>query len=234
MAILIPCFGEDGASLGPVLRDLRRSFADHDVTVYVVDDGSAVPLVPRPEWSSARFIVRVYRHVLNLGQGAALETARRAAVHDGADVVVTVDADGQHAAEDARKLVLAVHEGADVAIGNRFAGRSNIPRLRALLLGCARVFEFLLTRRWFGDAHNGLRALSGKVASDLRIEHARMAHGTGIMVALCKMRPKLRIAEVPVTIRYTEASLAKGQRATGAFAIVADLVAHALFRPATK
>jgi len=233
LAILIPCYG-DGERLGHVLRDLRCAFADHSVVAYIVDDGSPQDLVPSAEWVAPNFSVRLFRHVVNLGQGAALETARRAAVADGADVVLTVDADGQHGAKDARRLVEAVRAGADVALGNRFAGETHIPRFRAVVLGLARVFEMLLTRRLFGDAHNGLRAFSRRVAGELRIEHARMAHGTGIMLALCRMQPRLQIVEVPVTITYTEATLAKGQRASGAFTILGDLLAHALFRHAQK
>lgn len=231
--MLVPCYG-DGARLGGVIRDLQRAFAGREVVVYVVDDGSDMPLVPSVDWCTASFRVRVLRHVINLGQGAALETARRAAVSDGAAVVLTIDSDGQHGALDALRLVQAIEAGADVAVGNRFAGQSSIPSLRAVLLVCARIFEMLLTRRLFGDAHNGLRAFSFDVASRLRIEHARMAHGTGIMLALCRMRPRLRIVEVPVTITYTDATLAKGQRASGAFTIVGDLLTHALFRPAAK
>ena len=233
VAVLVPCYG-DGARLGEVIRDLRQVFAEREVVVYVVDDGSVNPLALQSDGGTTSFRLRVLRHIINLGQGAALETARRAAVADGAQVVLTVDADGQHSAADALRLVEAIESGADVAVGNRFGGQSNTPSLRAIILACARIFEMLLTRRLFGDAHNGLRAFSFEVASRLRIEHARMAHGTGIMLALCRMRPTLRIVEVPVTITYTAATLAKGQRASGAFTIVGDLLAHALFRPASK
>jgi polyprenyl-phospho-N-acetylgalactosaminyl synthase len=183
--------------------------------------------------------VRLLRHVINLGQGAALETARRAAIEDCVHqarkpIVLTIDADGQHSEQDARELVQAVRAGADVAIGNRFAGGSQVPSMRALLLAGARVFEWMLTGRMFGDAHNGLRAMSFSVAQRLHIEHARMAHATGIMVSLCQMRPPLRIVELPVTITYTESTLAKGQRAAGAFTILGDLLTASLFRPARK
>ncbi|MFO0664014.1 MAG: glycosyltransferase family 2 protein [Polyangiaceae bacterium] len=233
LAILVPCFG-DNERLTAVLHDLRRVLADYAVTVYLVDDGSPRPVEWSRAWEGPGFRVRLFRHVVNLGQGAALETARRAAVRDRARLFLTVDADGQHAADDALRLVQAVERGADVALGNRSAGASNTPVFRRAVLLLARVFELALTGRLFGDAHNGLRAFSLSVAEALRIEHPRMAHGTGIMLALCAMRPKLRIVELPVTISYSAATLAKGQRASGAFTIVGDLLTHALFRPTAK
>jgi polyprenyl-phospho-N-acetylgalactosaminyl synthase len=231
IAVLLPCFG-DGERVGAVLADLADTFGDCAVHVYVVDDGCRPALLLREVPTARNFRVHLLRHELNLGQGAALETARQAAVrdHKGTDaVVLTVDADGQHRAGDAKALVEALNAGADVAVGNRFAGGSEVPSGRRLLLSFARLFERMLTGRAFGDAHNGLRAFSMPVAERLRIDHARMAHATGIMVSLCKMRPALKIVEVPVTIAYTQGTLEKGQRAAGAFTILADLALHSLF-----
>jgi polyprenyl-phospho-N-acetylgalactosaminyl synthase len=238
LAILVPCYG-DAQRIGPVLANLARTFAEYDVRVYVVDDGSLPVLSLGDVKTSPTFRVRLLGHVVNLGQGAALETARRAAIEDGerqasSPVVLTIDADGQHSEHDALKLVRAVAAGAEVALGNRFTGGSNVPWMRAILLAGARVFEWMLTGRMFGDAHNGLRAMSFSVAQRLHIEHARMAHATGIMVSLCQMQPPLRFVELPVKVTYTAGTLAKGQRAAGAFAILGDLLSASLFRPARK
>jgi glycosyltransferase involved in cell wall biosynthesis len=230
VAVLIPCFG-DGSRLRAVLLDIASAFAARDVHVVVVDDGNAEPIA----WSGLAELVTptlriaLLRHAVNLGQGAALETARRYALRFGPEVVVTFDADGQHRAEDALALVAAVEAGAAAALGNRFAGGSNVPPLRRALLHAARGFERLLTGRTFGDAHNGLRALRGDVAARLVIRHARMAHGTEILLSLARMLPMDAIVEVPVRVHYSLESMAKGQSSLGSLVIVRDLLTHALF-----
>jgi polyprenyl-phospho-N-acetylgalactosaminyl synthase len=227
VAVLIPSYG-DGAALPGILMQLARVFVDYELTAYVVDDGSPAPLATmhRPGLRVVQL-----RHPVNLGQGAALETARQAAQRCTPNaIVVTFDADGQHHAEDALALVMALERGADVALGNRFGGASCVPRTRQFILHCARYFEAVFTGRLLADAHNGLRALSPHVARQLRLEEPRMAHATEIAWKLCTMKPALKIVEVQVTITYTSETLANGQRTSGAFAVLADLFLSALFQ----
>lgn len=221
----MPAFDE-GPRLAQTLAELAHEARSEDVTVFLVDDGSDPPLEPR-----APLRVVVARHPVNLGQGAALETARRLAT-GGAwgeyDAYVTMDADGQHAAADALALARVVATGeADVALGDRFAGGSDVPRSRRAVLFFARLFERFATGLALADAHNGLRAFSPPVAKKLRIRQNRMAHATEITHFVA--REKLRVVEVPVTLRYSADSLVKGQRASGAVAIVDDLFQGYLF-----
>jgi polyprenyl-phospho-N-acetylgalactosaminyl synthase len=232
--VLIPCYG-DGDALPLVLEQLSTKLQGRVAHVFLVDDGNAPALdfvrLARIPFS---FSLTLLSHGVNLGQGAALETARQhalATIPDPELIVVTYDADGQHLPDDALALIAAVEAGADAAIGNRFLGRSNPPLLRRVLLQAARGFEFLLTGRLFGDAHNGLRAFSRKTADCMVIAPARMAHATGMMISLCRMRPRAIIVEVPVSIPYSARSLAKGQRSSAAMLVIVDLLVHALFRP---
>lgn len=230
VAVLMPAFGE--RALLRTLDELRAGAAElGSVRVFVVDDGGEPPVeladIPPP---NELFSVVLARHVANLGQGAALETARCLALEDDDgpfDAYVTMDADGQHRVEDVIALV-ATLERADVALGDRFAGGSRVPRLRALLIHAARVFESIVVGHSMADAHNGLRAFRGHVLERLSIRQNRMAHATELVRRLHSL-PGVRVVEVPVTIEYTPASLAKGQRATGALTIVTDLFRRYLF-----
>lgn len=215
------------------LRDALR--AEHDLTVFVVDDGSDRPIeleeLPAPR---ENFRVVLARHITNLGQGAALETARQLAVARSSafDAYVTMDSDGQHAASDALALAQQVVMGADVAFGNRFRGDSNVPRARALLLFAARWFERALTGLPLSDAHNGLRAFSARAVQHIVIQQNRMAHATEIKLRVAGA-PSLTVVEVPVSVRYSASTLAKGQSAFGAARIVADLALQYLFGEAS-
>ncbi len=232
VAVLMPAFDE-GERLTASLADLATARGDTSITVFVVDDGGRVP-IEKEELSKAARGIRVVlaRHAVNLGQGAALETARRLALDPRFstpkfDAFVTMDADGQHRAEDALALAEAVTKGADVALGDRFAGNSNVPAGRRALLALARVFERITTGLTLSDAHNGLRAFSPAAITAIKMTQNRMAHATELTRRIAYA--KLSVTEVPVSVRYTKDSLAKGQSATGAIAILADLFRGFLF-----
>jgi polyprenyl-phospho-N-acetylgalactosaminyl synthase len=230
VAILMPAYDE-ASRLGRTLAAVREASSSMgDVTVFVVDDGSAIPVDSRlfPE-ATASFRVVLARHALNLGQGAALETARQLALARGPfDAFVTMDSDGQHDPRDAAALALAIMHGADVAFGNRFLGASQVPLARRALLFAARLFERALTGLRLTDAHNGLRAFSARGIACIPLRQNRMAHATEIKQRVARSGT-LRIVELPVTVRYTKDSLAKGQRASGSALILRDLLGHYLF-----
>jgi glycosyltransferase involved in cell wall biosynthesis len=230
VAVLMPVLDEV-AALRRTLAGLR-DVADElgGVTVFVVDDGSEIPILPDDLPAPAPgFALVLARHAVNLGQGAALETARQLALGRGDFAAyVTMDSDGQHRAEDAVALARAVEAGADVAFGSRFLGGSRVPFVRSLVLGAARTFERTLTGLRLSDAHNGLRAFSRRALERVPIRQNRMAHATEIKQRVAKAGP-LVVVEVPVTVRYTAETLAKGQSSLGAVVILRDLFQQYLF-----
>jgi len=247
IAVLMPAFNEEHR-LARTLADLGAACASRaSVTVFLVDDGSA-PAIDEAAIASASGVRVVFaRHAVNLGQGAALETARRLALDDRwqppqgpFDAFVTMDSDGQHRACDVLALADAIARGADIALGDRFAGGSEVPRSRRVLLALARAFERATTGIRLSDAHNGLRAFGPRAIARMRIRQNRMAHATELTRSISREtrtggeREPLRVVEVPVSVRYTDEVRAKGQRATGAVAIVVDLFHGFLFGGETR
>jgi glycosyltransferase involved in cell wall biosynthesis len=194
--------------------------------VVVVDDGS------KDDTSNIalRFPVWVVRHTINLGAGAALQTGLAFALQRGARVMVSFDGDGQHSADDIERLVQPIRDGAvDVALGSRFLGRSiGMPWTRWLVLKLGVLFTRAYSRVSVTDTHNGLRAFSRLAAQQLRITHNRMAHGSEILDQIHERA--LRYGEVPVTIRYSDETLAKGQSSWNALSIVAQLLLGRIVR----
>jgi polyprenyl-phospho-N-acetylgalactosaminyl synthase len=193
--------------------------------VVVVDDGSADGTADHAATAAA-----VVRHPINLGQGAALQTGMDYALQQGADVIVTFDADGQHRATDIERLVAALGEArADFALGSRFLGDAiALSTARRLLLRAATVFTQLTTGLRLTDTHNGLRAMTRRGAEQIRLRQNRMAHASEILAQIAASG--LAYVEVPVRIEYTAYSLAKGQRLGDALAILFDLFARRLYR----
>jgi glycosyltransferase involved in cell wall biosynthesis len=236
VAILMPVFNEPGR-LARTLGGVRgRAEALGGVTVFLVDDGSEPAIDPADLPAPAPgFRVVLARHAVNLGQGAALETARQIAL--GARpfaVYATMDSDGQHRVEDVAALAAAIDAGADVALGDRFRGDSNVPPARRALIACARLFERALTGLRLSDAHNGLRAFSRRALAEVQIHQNRMAHATEItrQISAARAARDLVVVEVPVSVRYSRETLRKGQASLGAFAILRDLFYRYLFEEA--
>ncbi|EKD33160.1 MAG: hypothetical protein ACD_76C00079G0001, partial [uncultured bacterium] len=76
--------------------------------------------------------------------------------------------------------------------------------------------------------HNGFRAFSAGALSRMRLSEDRMAHASEILDQIGKLN--IRFAEVPVTIRYSDESLAKGQRSTQFVRIGLRVLFSKLFR----
>ncbi len=209
--VVIPAYNES-ASLGRVLGDVRSAYPN----VVVVDDGSADGTFQIARDGGAIAL----RHLLNRGQGAAIQTGIEFALRRGAEYIVTFDADGQHRALDIAVLVGPIHQGGcDITLGSRFLGEAeNLPPSRRLTLRLAVWFTRWISRVRVTDAHNGLRAFSRRAAERIDLTLDRMAHASELVDQI--RRSGLAFREVPVRIRYTEYSLAKGQSSRSAMRIV--------------
>jgi glycosyltransferase involved in cell wall biosynthesis len=227
VAIVIPAYNE-GKMIASVVKKVRVTYPH----VFVVDDGSADDTASAAREAGAV----VLRHVINRGQGAALRTGIEAALQSGAEVVVTFDADGQMSVEDVASLTAPVEAGlCGVALGSRFLKVTadslqvtGMPIIRRLTLKAALIFTQLTTGLRLTDTHNGLRAFSREAASKLNLHCDRMAHASEILEEIS--RHNLRYREIPVQIKYTEYSIAKGQKLSGAFRILRDLIMSSWIR----
>ncbi|MFI4876374.1 MAG: glycosyltransferase family 2 protein [Blastopirellula sp. JB062] len=219
--IIVPAYNES-ARIRKTLAPLCSAFPN----VVVIDDGSTDDTAK----IAAQAPVWVLRHVINSGQGAALQTGIEFALRQGAQLIVTFDADGQHDAGDILRLVEPVRRGeVDVALGSRFLGDAiDMPRSRRMLLKGAVWFTRLFSQIAVTDTHNGFRALSRKAAQTIRITQNRMAHASEILDQIREFQ--LRYCEVPVTIRYNVATLDKGQSNSAAVKIAAQFLLGRLVR----
>lgn len=219
--IVVPAYNE-GSAVYDVVRELRSQYAN----VVVVDDGSHDATSAEARRGGAI----VLRHVLNRGQGAAIQTGIDFSVRSGADVVVTFDADGQHRVEDIERLVNALDkDNAEIAIGSRFLElQSNVPALRRLMLRIATRFMRITSGVALTDAHNGLRAMRRSAAERIHLTIDGMAHASEIVDQIYRLH--LRVTEVPVVIHYSEYSLRKGQSSLAAFRIAFDYLMKRIFR----
>ena len=192
--LLIPAFNEE-ARISEVLRQVAEMGLGFQVVV--VDDGSR----DRTALLARQYGARVLQHSFNLGYGAALQTGYKYALGCGAELVVQMDADGQHDPRDISKLIEPVQDGtADLVIGSRFLGgaryRMSLAKNlgRSFLSAVARGFDLSIT-----DPTSGFQAMNREVLG-LYVQDFFPCDFPDLDVLLAARRSGIRIAERPVSM----------------------------------
>jgi hypothetical protein len=194
IAILVPAYNE-AESVGQVLDLIPGEVCGVETAVLVVDDGSR----DSTGEVAAKHGAIVARHVINRGGGAALRTGYRLMVESGAEVVVTLDADGQHLPSEMERLVQPVLDReVDVAHGSRVLGeaaKNNLSRELGIVF-FNRLVSFI-TRTRVSDCSNGYRAVRTTVLPQLVLRQEQF-HTSEFMIEAIKRGVPAR--EVPVTV----------------------------------
>lgn len=215
--VVIPMFNE-GAVIEEVVREVRRTFP----YVVVVDDGSSDGSVEAARRGGAV----VVQHPINMGQGASLQTGFAFALSDPQMTeVVTFDADGQHQVADAVGMVEKLHGDPDlqVVIGSRFLDdRTEMARVRKVVLKTAAVYTRWTTGMALTDAHNGLRVIDRRLLERIHLRQNRMAHASELVEQIGDA--KVPWAEFPTHVIYSEYSKAKGQSLLNSVNILFELI----------
>jgi hypothetical protein len=194
IAILVPAYNE-AENIGIVLDQMPAEVCGVRTEVLVVDDGSRDGTGD----VAAEHGALVARHVTNRGGGAALRTGYRLMVESGAEIVVTLDADGQHLPSEMPRLVEPVLSGeVDVAHGSRVLGHADRNHF-ARELGIVffnRLVSFI-TRTHVTDCSNGYRAVRTTVLPQLVLRQEQF-HTSEFMIEAIKRGIPAR--EVAITV----------------------------------
>jgi hypothetical protein len=197
--VVIPAHNEQ-ESLPATLAELRAG--GPAVDVLVVDDGSR----DATREAAAGAGVPVVSHAVNLGVGAALQTGFRYAFDHGYDVVVQLDADGQHDPRYLDALLAPVLDGrCEVSIGSRYVARSEYraPLVRRLgMVLFSGVVRLALGQR-IADTTSGFRAYARPVVAVCRHDFPKDFPDAPLLIALS--RRGFRLLEVPVEMRERQA-----------------------------
>ena len=147
--------------------------------------------------------VIVIDHSKNLGYGAGIHSIFRKAKEINSDVLVTIDADGQHRIEDVKKVVEPIEKGeADLIIGSRFldTAQKQIPEYRKIGIKLITKVTNSSLKNKITDSQSGFRAYSKNVVSKLNVSDIGMGISTEILIK--SSAHGFRIAEVPITVLY--------------------------------
>lgn len=218
VSVVIAAFNEAEA-VGPVVAGIRALVPE--VELIVVDDGSADGTGDVAEAAGARVI----RHRRNMGQGASLKTGALAASREH---VLFCDADGQHTAEDVRRIIDAFDD-CDMCVGAR-SRDSHAPASRALGKAVLCWAANVLAGERIPDLNSGLRMVRRSVlVKYLHLLPSRFSFSTMLTFALLKANH--RICWEPIVARRRVGQSTVRQVRHGSEALLLILRITVLFEP---
>ena len=193
IVVAIPAYNEDETIAKVVVKALK-----HVDKVVVVDDGSADMTAEIAEGLGAI----VVRHPRNRGYGSALSSCFIEARRLGADILVTLDADGQHDPNEIPRLIDPILKGsADIVLGSRFMEEpEEIPAYRKTGIKIITRLTENTANLGVSDAQCGFRAYNRDALE--RLAPTERGMGASIELLVMASENNLRIAEVPVSSKY--------------------------------
>ncbi len=194
VAVLIPALNAAN-TLVDVVEGVRASLVRAEILV--VDDGSTDNTA-----SVAKGLgCRVLQHPRNAGKGAALRTGFEA-VGKRAEVILTLDADGQHDPREIPALLQPVRAAeADVVVGNRMWNWRGMPLDRYLSNRLSSLVVSWMAGVPIPDSQCGFRAFRREVVAAISLTTSRFETESEFLVQAA--RAGFRIGSVPIATRYT-------------------------------
>jgi glycosyltransferase involved in cell wall biosynthesis len=191
----LPAYNEE-VGIGSVILACQQ----HVDEVVVVDDGSKDMTASLAQEAGATVI----KHATNRGKGAAVKTLFEYTRSMSPEVLVMLDADGQHSAEDIPKVMEPVLNGdADIVIGSRYLEDGDGDETPLYRRFGQQVLDYLtLGRRSneFTDTQSGFRAFSPRAVEELELTTDQMGIETEMLDSA--LRSGLKVVEVPISVRY--------------------------------
>jgi len=188
----IPVYNEES-----VITDVIKKTLKYVDKVVVCDDGSTDNTSKRAKEAGADVII----HEKNLGKGAAMKSLFKYAKKTGADVIITIDGDGQFMPEEIPKLLHPIIENKyDIVIGYRFDNDAEMPSYRKMGNKFLDKMANMASDLPFRDTQSGFRAYSKK-AIEL-IDFKTEGFGVDAEILVDASQKGLKITEEKVTVLY--------------------------------
>jgi glycosyltransferase involved in cell wall biosynthesis len=193
--VCIPAFDEERT-----IGDIVKKSCQYADKVLVCDDGSTDNTAKIAKENGAQVIL----HNKNLGYGAAIITLFDQARKEKADIMITIDGDGQHDPDQIPLLIeTLVEQQVDVVIGSRFLDKnSSTPSYRKRGIKIITSASNFGTNFKVSDAQSGFRAYSKKSVESIYPTETGMGVSTEILLKISNKG--LSLAEVPISVSYDE------------------------------
>jgi glycosyltransferase involved in cell wall biosynthesis len=203
--IVLPVYNEEKIIL-ETLQEIQSAGYKNIITV---DDGSADESHQKIQEFGEN--ITALRHKLNRGKGAATKTGIEAAKILGADIIVTMDSDGQHDPKDIKALIKPIlEEKTHISLGSRSKNRQKMPPFKKACNWVGNFVTWYITGLWVNDSQSGFRAYSIKAANAIDTRGDRYEYESEIIHQIKKR--KIPFKQIPIEVRYTDYSMSKVEK----------------------
>jgi len=235
MMIFVVRAYNESQTIGDVIEHILAAWYHK---ILVVNDGSTdqtAAVVQQKQQKHPDALILSADHMINRWGWSANKTAF-AFVHRYSSMldvkwVVTFDADGQMDINDMRNFFhIMQSQPADIYLGSRFipgAQTQNMPLMRKWILYISRIVTTVFYGVQITDPHNGFRVIGVHTLAKISITADGMHYANEINEHIRKHR--MLYYEVPVNIRYTSYSLAKGQKNSNSIKLAIEMIYKKLF-----
>jgi len=203
--LVLPVYNEEKI-IQEVIEEIQSAGYKNIITV---DDGSKDNSYQKIKDFDKNIIA--LKHKLNRGKGAATKTGIEAAKILGAEIIVTMDSDGQHDPKDIQALTKPIIEKkCQVVLGTRLKNRHNMPPFKKACNWVGNFVTWYITGLWVTDSQSGFRAYSIDAANAINTRGDRYEYESEIIHQIRKKR--IPFKEIPIEVRYTEYSIGKVEK----------------------
>lgn len=190
--VCIPVFNEER-----IIEDVIKKTSKFVDQIIVCDDGSSDNTSKIARDAGAYVIT----HDKNLGKGAAMKTLFSYVKKTDAEIIITIDGDGQFLPEEIPKLIAPIMKGsADIVIGYRFGDNDEMPSYRKIGNKFLDKVTNLASELPFRDTQGGFRAYSRKAIDSISFNSSGFGVDAEILIDASKKG--LKISEEKVTVIY--------------------------------
>ncbi len=225
LAVIIPVYNEHGTlrQLVDRLRSTPEPTASDGTrcerTIYLIDDGSTDGSIEIVRQLASDEATTALFHERNLGKGAALRTGFRAAIADGAELLIVQDADLEYDPADHQAVLRPILDGqADVVIGSRFIGQTHrvLYYWHAVANRFITMLSNMLTNLNLTDIECCLKAFRREVIEPIELREPRFGIEPELVAKIAQHRTAEgqppRVYEVAVS--YAGRTYAEGKKIT--------------------
>ena len=201
--VIIPVYNEEDTITGLIKR-IRVTFSKLNINAEIIciDDGSidnSREILNRPD-------ITLLYHEENLGKGEALKNGF--GYCSPSDIIITIDADGEHCPEDIPELLKPILNGeTDMVIGSRFLIKQNangsyldnrkyLSQMRKVGNQIFTIFGTVVTQKYITDTQSGFRAFKPNIVNNLNLEASGFEIETEIIIEALDKGYKIK--EVPI------------------------------------
>ncbi|MBT3940444.1 glycosyltransferase family 2 protein [Candidatus Woesearchaeota archaeon] len=189
--VILPAYNEDKRILTAIKQ--CKKYVDN---VIVVDDGSTDNTFNQAQKSGAITL----KHIVNMGKGVAMKTGTEYAIQKGADIIVVIDADGQHNPSEIPRLIkLLKQKKVGIVLGMRQMPPDSPVIFRLGNWGLNQIFRIMFGSK-IEDTQNGFRVFNAKVYPKLKWKSQRYFVETEMIINMLKN--KVSHVETPVQTFY--------------------------------